>query len=666
VRGREPERVAIEGLEARALLSATFYPDIEWLNDAAGGTTVSGYTPAQVRRAYGFDQVRLGDGSVAADGAGQTIAIIDAFNHPNIASDLNVFSTQFALPAADLKVVNQTGGTRLPATDAGWAGEIALDVEWAHAIAPAASILLVEANSAQDSDLMAAVDYARHAAGVSVISMSWGGSEYFSFRGDESSTQLAFDQTFTTPAAHPGVTFIASAGDSGFNNGVQWPASSPNVIAVGGTSLQTQDAAGTYLGEGPWRGVRSGTSGGFSQVEPEPAYQQAAQQSGARSTPDVGYNGDPNTGFAVYDSVAFNGSSGWDVVGGTSAGAPQWAALVAIANQGRALAGRGSLDGPTGTLPDLYGLYRPPGTADYSTTYTAAFNDIGADGYGYTTGLGTPKAAAVVNTLVGTSSSDGGDTGSGGGTAADPTTPAPLPASPLTVAFSTDPAAGIGGENTSARLRLTNSTANRFSGPVTVSLYASTDATVSSDDAVVTTLTLPKLTLRGSASRTVKLKATLPDNLPDGSYVFIASADAAATGTAPAEAATVGAVAIESPKVDLATTFAGTNPIALSAGRGTTTSVTIRNTGNVLASGTLGLTLYGSADATLDDADAVLTSLPSRKIRLRPGRSVTIRVHLPAPGGADAGTGYVLASASPSTNPPDDDASNNVAAAPVA
>jgi uncharacterized membrane protein len=236
----------------------------------------------------------------------------------------------------------------------------------------------------------------------------------------------------------------------------------------------------------------------------------------------------------------------------------------------------------------------------------------------------------------------------------------------LTVAFSTDPAAGIGGESTSARLRLTNSTANRFSGPVTVSLYASTDATVSSDDAVVTTLTLPKLTLRGSASRTVKLKATLPDNLPDGSYVFIASADAAATGTAPAEAATVGAVAIESPKVDLATTFAGTNPIALSAGRGTTTSVTIRNTGNVLASGTLGLTLYRSADATLDDADAVLTSLPSRKIRLRPGRSVTVRVHLPAPGGADAGTGYVLASASPSTNPPDDDASNNVAAAPVA
>src|SRR4051812_5546558 len=97
---------AVEGLEARSLLSATFYPDIEFLNDATNGTTVAGYAPAQIRRAYGFDQIQFGDGTTAADGAGQTIAIIDAYNHPNIASDVNVFSTQFGLPAADLKVVN--------------------------------------------------------------------------------------------------------------------------------------------------------------------------------------------------------------------------------------------------------------------------------------------------------------------------------------------------------------------------------------------------------------------------------------------------------------------------------------------------------------------------------------------------------------------------------
>src|SRR4051812_24621937 len=125
-------RACAEPLEGRTLLS-----------------TVDGLSPAQVRKAYAFDQIVLGDGSIAADGRGQTIAIIDAYHDPNIAADLAVFDAQFGLPSANLKVVNQTGGSRLPATNAGWASEIALDVEWAHAIAPAASILLVEANSPQ-------------------------------------------------------------------------------------------------------------------------------------------------------------------------------------------------------------------------------------------------------------------------------------------------------------------------------------------------------------------------------------------------------------------------------------------------------------------------------------------------------------------------------------
>jgi len=661
---RTDGRITCESLEPRALMSgsgAVFSPDIELLSDATGGSTVAGYTPAEIRKAYGFDQVRFGDGSVAADGAGQTIAIIDAYNHPNIAADLNVFSTQFGLPDAHLTVVNQAGGTRLPATDAGWAGEIALDVEWAHAIAPAANILLVEANSAQDSDLMAAVDYARKAPGVSVISMSWGGSEYFSFRGDESATQLALDATFTTPAGHGGVTFVASAGDGGFNNGVQWPASSPNVVAVGGTSLQTSDASGTYLGEGPWRGFRNGTSGGFSQVEVEPEYQQVAQQSGARSSPDVGYNGDPNTGFAVYDSLPFNGSSGWDVVGGTSAGAPQWAALIAIANQGRALAGQPSLDGRADTLPDLYSLYSPPGTTGYSTTYADSFNDIGNDGYGYTTGLGSPKAAAVVSRLVGSTS-----TGDGDGSGTDPTTPAQLPASPLTMEFLTPPASGIGGETTTVRLRLTNSTPIRFSGPVTVTLYASSDATVSADDAAVTTLTLPKLNLRGLASRMLRLKVTLPDDVADGAYEFIASADATSTGTAPALATTNDPVTIESAKVDLATTFADAGPIAITSGRPATALVTIENSGNVPATGTLGLTLYGSADETLDATDAILTSLPARRIHIRPGRSVTIRVRIPTADAGLNGANFIVASTTPTTTTPDADAADDVAAVPIA
>src|SRR4051794_32048622 len=316
--------VIVEHLECRTLLSAAgarvLHSDLV-LSPAATSSSVDGFTPSQIRKAYGFDQISFGNGSVAADGRGQTIAIVDAFNDPNIAADLAVFDAQFGLPAANLKVVNQTGGSRLPATDAGWASEIALDVEWAHAIAPAASILLVEANSALTSDLMVAVDYARHAAGVSTISMSWGGSEFFDFAGGgETESQLAYDKTFTTPAGHTGVTFLAAAGDSGQSSGVQWPSSSPNVVAVGGTSLNISDSSGTYLSEGPWRGFRSGTSGGFSDVEPEPDYQQVAQQTGSRSTPDVGYNADPNNGFAVYDSVS---GDGWTVVGGTSAGAPQ-------------------------------------------------------------------------------------------------------------------------------------------------------------------------------------------------------------------------------------------------------------------------------------------------------------------------------------------------------
>src|SRR5205085_4610189 len=145
------------------------------------------------------------------------------------------------------------------------------------------------------------------------------------------------------------------------------------------------DNSGAYAGESSW----SGTSGAFSLYEAQPGYQQlAAAGAGVRTTPDVTYDGDPNTGFAVYDSLPDQGFSGWEEVGGTSAGAPQWAALVAIANQGRALAGRATLDGPTQTLPDLYSVYSPPGTAAYSTTYASAFHDIGNDGYGYPTGLG--------------------------------------------------------------------------------------------------------------------------------------------------------------------------------------------------------------------------------------------------------------------------------------
>jgi hypothetical protein len=252
-------RPLFEMLESRTLMSASgevMQPDIVYADTSSNASDIQGYTPAQIDKAYGFDSISLSNG-VTADGAGQTIAIVDAYNDPKIAADTAVFDSEFDLPAINLKVVSQTGSTSsLPASNAGWAGEISLDVEWAHAIAPGATILLVEANSDNTDDLMTAVNYARNAAGVSVVSMSWGGSEFFDWgNGGESDSQLTYDADFTTPAGHQGVTFIAAAGDSGAQSGVQWPASSPNVVSVGGTTLYTSDSTGTYDAEVGWTGT---------------------------------------------------------------------------------------------------------------------------------------------------------------------------------------------------------------------------------------------------------------------------------------------------------------------------------------------------------------------------------------------------------------------------
>jgi subtilase family serine protease len=393
----------IEFLEDRRLLSVSTINDLSDLivtpasqrsATASALNGIDGYTPEQIRKAYGFDQVTLSNGKTA-DGSGQTIAIVTAYNDPNIASDLHTFdSTLNISDPGKLSVVSQTGGSPSSiSTDAGWAMETALDVEWAHAVAPGANILLVEAKSASLSDLLSAVNYARNAQGVSVVSMSWGGSEFWS--------QSYYDKYFTTPSGHQGVTFVAASGDNGSWWGPSWPSSSPNVLAVGGTTLNIDSTGNTYGGENGW----GGSGGGFSGVESEPSYQTNAQGTGARTTPDVSYDANPYTGFAVYNSV---GQSGWDVVGGTSAGTPQWAGLIALANQSRAVAGKGSLDGATGTLPTLYSLYNDP------TAYSAAFHDvtsgrssfwIGAgSGYDLVTGLGSPKAPGVVAALTGKSS----------------------------------------------------------------------------------------------------------------------------------------------------------------------------------------------------------------------------------------------------------------------
>jgi subtilase family serine protease len=357
---KQRSRLSIECLEARNLLTA--------------------YTPAQISHAYGFDQLGL-------DGTGQTIAIVDAYDDPRIVSDLVQFDRAFGLPdPPSFTKVNQNGGTAFSWNDS-WSDEISLDVEWAHAMAPGANILLVEANSATYQDLGTAIDYARNQPGVVAVSMSFGGGEF--------SAETSLDSLFTTPAGHVGgfglpggVTFVASTGDDGAPGG--YPAYSPNVVAVGGTSLYLDDA-GNYLGEVGW----SGSGGGFSAVEPEPSYQYSVQATGVRTIPDVAYDADPNTGFWIYNTET---AGGWEAIGGTSAGAPQWAALVALADEGRELyLGDGSLDGATQTLPALYSSQM---SGDFNPVDYGYNGFYAGPGYDLVTGLGSPWVPWVASDLA--------------------------------------------------------------------------------------------------------------------------------------------------------------------------------------------------------------------------------------------------------------------------
>lgn len=343
-------------------------------------TGIRGLTPAQVKHFYGFDQL-----NTAAPGAGQVIAIIDAYDDPNIEADLKMFNTTFNLPQCTsanscFKKIYATGIK--PATNSGWAVEIALDVEWAHAIAPAAKIMLVEAASSSFDDMIKAVDVAVM-NGATVVSMSFGSGEFW---GENS-----YDSHFIA-GKNANVIFVASAGDSG--HGVEYPAASPYVISVGGTTMHTADANGKYAAETAW----SGGGGGESFYEYEPVgqanFKLPINAAGYRGVPDVAYGADPNIGFAIYNSLAVSGQQGWLQIGGTSAGAPQWAAFFAIANSMHSQS-----PNPNTTLYNL---------SKTSSVYNIAFHDItlgtngycgvicsATKGYDYVTGLGSPNVKAL-------------------------------------------------------------------------------------------------------------------------------------------------------------------------------------------------------------------------------------------------------------------------------
>ncbi len=214
VRSRRAHRFspAWDPMDDRLLLSAdaasasmaaiTASPSLDVLSVTS--TSPSGYSPAEIRAAYGINAITFSNGTITGDGAGETIAIIDAYSDPNIASDLAAFDAEYGLAAPPSFTVANLGATT---TDAGWALETALDVEWAHAIAPDANIVLVEASSDSLPALFGAVSYASTLSGVSVISMSWGTSEF--------STETNYDRYFTTPSGHTSITYVAASGDDG-------------------------------------------------------------------------------------------------------------------------------------------------------------------------------------------------------------------------------------------------------------------------------------------------------------------------------------------------------------------------------------------------------------------------------------------------------------------
>jgi hypothetical protein len=384
-----------------------------------------GYGPADLAAAYGISNIKFG--SVVGDGTGQTIAIVDAYDDPSFVneylppsapggaptlnpafanSDLAQFDTQLGIAdPPNFTKVNQAGQTSpLPGTDPAGAGSVngnweieeALDIEWAHGIAPGANIVLVEATDDSNANLFAAVRTAASLPGVSAVSLSWGLNE---FNGEQS-----LDSNFVTPTGHQGVTFVAASGDSGgfapdalgdptTTPGVLYPAASPRVLGVGGTTLNLT-ADDSYISETAW----SLSGGGTSLFEVVPNFQKGVQTTGFRTVPDVAFDADPNTGVAVYDQYNNTDNSGpWVEVGGTSLGAPAWAALIAIANQGRVLAGGTTLNGPTQTLPAIYAI-SPTDFNDVTSGSNGVFS--AGSGYDEVTGMGSSKADLVITDLA--------------------------------------------------------------------------------------------------------------------------------------------------------------------------------------------------------------------------------------------------------------------------
>jgi subtilase family serine protease len=405
------------------------------------------YDPYQMRRAYQLDSLI----NAGYDGTGQTIVIIDAFQNPGLTAQMAMFDAQYNLPAVQLTQIAPDGLTPFDPTDGnmiGWAEEISLDVAWSHAIAPGAKIVLVLAKSNQDSDLQSALQYAVDHNLGDVISMSFGEAEQCM-----DPAILAAQHATFAEATLKGITLFASSGDQGAAlptcDGNSWmkaastPASDPLVTGVGGTELiaanwaspctiATRDsstcatpnpAPGTYESETAWNegppfgdfqpffDATEATGGGFSVIFDEPPYQKATLPGGKqRAVPDVAYNGAILHGVLTYLNIPGTGITGWFRFGGTSCGAPQWSAILAIANQkaGGRLGFLNSAIYQIGKVRKTYPLSLNDVTAGNNSAgeFDAGGNPVivlGFDagiGWDATTGLGSPMGTGLVDNLI--------------------------------------------------------------------------------------------------------------------------------------------------------------------------------------------------------------------------------------------------------------------------
>jgi subtilase family serine protease len=374
----------------------------------ATGSYQNGFAPADLKAAYQLPTLAGNPGS------GPTVAIVDAYDNPNAEADLAAYRVQFGLgPCASssstspgcFTKVNQTGGSTPPAGNTGWGSEIDLDIEMVSAACPACKILLVEANSNGFGDLMTAVSYAANHA--SFVSNSYGGGEF--------SSETSYDGNFSKP----GVAFTVSSGDNGY--GVEYPAASRNVTAVGGTSL-THATSARGWNETTWSGAGSGCSA----YETKPSWQQDTGCT-RRTVADVSAVADPNTGVAVYDSYGSQGGANWFVYGGTSVAAPFVAGVWAL----------------TGTAPSNPVAQTPylRSTGWFDVTSGANTNRCRAGylcqamtGFDGPTGLGTPIGATGF----------GGSTGGGGGGNTPPTASFTSSCTGLSCTF-TDTSTDLGG-----------------------------------------------------------------------------------------------------------------------------------------------------------------------------------------------------------------------------